>query len=225
MTPSSHSDKERDEPMKESEVFADHVEQSIGGFGGHAFRRFTHVSMTVIPFLYYLYGQDIADIVSLGAEQLVSAICILILLVEAARLRLGIVIFGQREYESDQISALAWGGLAVSLALLLAPGEGDGLDAGLYGIPLIVGMTLVDPLMGEIKRTQKNLKLAIYFGLCMSYAVWLTCHFWLGTDILAAILLAPLTVLGEIPRTKAIDDNATMVLFPLSGLLLLLPFL
>ena len=36
------------------------------------------------------------DIVSLGAEQLVSAICILILLVEAARLRLGIVIFGQK---------------------------------------------------------------------------------------------------------------------------------
>jgi len=210
---------------EESHVLADHVDHSVGGFGGHAFRRFTHVSMTAIPFVYYLYGQDVADIVSLEAQQLVSVVCILILFAEAIRIRLGIVIFGQREYEADQISALAWGGLAVSLALLLAPGEGEGLEAGIYGIPLIVGLTLVDPLMGEIKRIKKDLKLAIYFGLLMSYAVWLTCYFWLGTDIRAAILLAPLTVLGELPKTKDIDDNATMILFPLAGLMLLLPFL
>ena len=210
---------------EESHVLADHVDHSVGGFGGHAFRRFTHVSMTAIPFVYYLYGQDVADIVSLEAQQLVSVVCILILFAEAIRIRLGIVIFGQREYEADQISALAWGGLAVSLALLLAPGEGEGLEAGIYGIPLIVGLTLVDPLMGEIKRIKKDLKLAIYFGLLMSYAVWLTCYFWLGTDIRAAILLAPLTVLGELPKTKDIDDNATMILFPLAALMLLLPFL
>ncbi len=210
---------------EDSHVLADHVDHSVGGFGGHAFRRFTHVSMTAIPFVYYLYGQDVADIVSLEAQQLVSVVCILILFAEAIRIRLGIVIFGQREYEADQISALAWGGLAVSLALLLAPGEGEGLEAGIYGIPLIVGLTLVDPLMGEIKRIKKDLKLAIYFGLLMSYAVWLTCYFWLGTDIRAAILLAPLTVLGELPKTKDIDDNATMILFPLAGLMLLLPFL
>ncbi|SVE37977.1 uncharacterized protein METZ01_LOCUS490831, partial [marine metagenome] len=39
------------------------------------------------------------------------------------------------------------------------------------------------------------------------------------------ILLAPLTVLGELPRVKYIDDNATMILFPLAALLLLSPFL
>ena len=212
-------------PEEDSHVLADHVDHSVGGFGGHAFRRFTHVSMTAIPFVYYLYGQDVADIISLDAKQLVSAICLLILFAEVIRLRLGIVIFGQREYEADQISALAWGGLAVSLALLLAPGEGEGLEAGIYGIPLIVGLTMVDPVMGEIKRTKQDLRLAIYVGLAVSYTVWLGCHFWLGTEIIAAILLAPLTVLGELPKTKDIDDNATMILFPLAGLMLLLPFL
>ena len=181
--------------------------------------------MTAIPFVYYLYGQDVADIISLDAKQLLSAICLLILFAEVIRIRLGIVIFGQREYEADQISALAWGGLAVSLALLLAPGEGEGLEAGIYGIPLIVGLTMVDPVMGEIKRTKQDLRLAIYVGLAVSYTVWLGCHFWLGTEIIAAILLAPLTVLGELPKTKDIDDNATMILFPLAGLMLLLPFL
>lgn len=209
----------------DSHVLADHVDHSVGGFGGHAFRRFTHVSMTVIPFIYYLYGQDVADIISIEAKQLVSIVCFLIILTEILRLRFGIVIFGQREYEAEQISALAWGGLAVSLALLLAPGEGDGLEAGVYGIPLIVGLTLVDPVMGEIKRTKQDLRMAIYAGLVVSYFVWLGCHFWLGTDIVAAILLAPLTVLGELPKTKDIDDNATMILFPLTGLMLLLPFL
>ncbi|MEC7720525.1 MAG: hypothetical protein VYC60_01350 [Candidatus Thermoplasmatota archaeon] len=209
----------------DSHVLADHVDHSVGGFGGHAFRRFTHVSMTAIPFVFYLYGQDFADIVSLDDKQLVSAICMLILFAELIRIRLGIVIFGQREYEANQISALAWGGLAVSLALLLAPGEGEGLEAGVYGIPLIVGLTLVDPIMGEIKRIKQDLKLAIYVGLAVSYAVWVGCHFWLGTDIVAAILLAPLTVLGELPKTKDIDDNATMILFPLAGLMLLLPFI
>ena len=209
----------------DSHVLADHVDHSVGGFGGHAFRRFTHVSMTAIPFVFYLYGQDFADIVSLDDKQLVSAICMLILFAELIRIRLGSVIFVQREYEANQISALAWGGLAVSLALLLAPGEGEGLEAGVYGIPLIVGLTLVDPIMGEIKRIKQDLKLAIYVGLAVSYAVWVGCHFWLGTDIVAAILLAPLTVLGELPKTKDIDDNATMILFPLAGLMLLLPFI
>ena len=206
--------------------FVDHVGHSIGGFGGHAFRRLTHVSMASIPYLYYVHGEAISSYFSLQAREFVSAICILILIIEAVRLRSGIVIVGQREYESNQISALAWGALAVALAILIAPeGENGSMEAGKYGAPIILGMTLVDPVMGEVKRTQKNLRTAIIAGLAVSYAVWIGCHFWIGTELIAALLLAPLTVLGELPPTRAIDDNATMVLFPLFGLVLLLPFL
>jgi len=114
----------------------------------------------------------------------------------------------------------------VALAILVAPeGENGTMEAGKYGAPIILGMTLVDPVMGEIKRTQKNLRAAIFTGLIVSYTVWIGCHFWIGTELIAALLLAPLTVLGEILPTREIDDNATMVLFPLAGLVLLLPFL
>ena len=206
--------------------FVDHVGHSIGGFGGHAFRRLTHLSMASIPYLYYVHGEAISSYFSLQAREFVSAICILILIIEAVRLRSGIVIVGQREYESNQISALAWGALAVALAILIAPeGENGSMEAGKYGAPIILGMTLVDPVMGEVKRTQKNLRTAIIAGLAVSYSVWVGCHFWIGTELIAALLLAPLTVLGELPPTRAIDDNATMVLFPLFGLVLLLPFL
>ena len=209
-----------------TDVFVDHVGHSIGGMGGHAFRRLTHVSMASIPYLYYVHGSTISSYFSLQAREFVSVICVLILVTEAVRLRTGIVIVGQREYESSQISALAWGALAVALAILIAPeGENDGMGAGKYGAPIILGMTLVDPVMGEVKRKMKDLRVAIILGLVVSYAVWVGCHFWIGTELIAALLLAPLTVLGELPPTRAIDDNATMVLFPLVGLVLLLPFL
>ena len=209
-----------------TDVFVDHVGHSIGGMGGHAFRRLTHVSMASIPYLYYVHGSTISSYFSLQAREFVSAICVLILVTEAFRLRTGIVIVGQREYESSQISALAWGALAVALAILIAPeGENGGMEAGKYGAPIILGMTLVDPVMGEVKRKMKDLRAAIILGLVVSYAVWVGCHFWIGTELIAALLLAPLTVLGELPTTRAIDDNATMVLFPLVGLVLLLPFL
>ena len=209
-----------------TDVFVDHVGHSVGGMGGHAFRRLTHVSMASIPYLYYVHGERISSYFSLQAREFVSAICILILVTELVRLRTGIVIVGQREYESSQISALAWGALAVALAILIAPdGDNGTMEAGKYGAPIILGMTLVDPVMGEIKRTKKNLRTAIFTGLIVSYIVWIGCHFWIGTELIAALLLAPLTVLGEILPTREIDDNATMVLFPLAGLVLLLPFL
>ena len=139
--------------MNESEARfdIDHVEHSVGGFGGHAFRRLTHLSMAVIPILYYTRGEEIAGVFSLRPDEFVSYVFLMILIIEAIRLRFGIVIVGQREYESSQISALAWGAFAVCLALLvtgMAPfATGTGLEAGIYGIPLIFGLTFVDPLM------------------------------------------------------------------------------
>ncbi len=208
------------------DIFVDHVDHSVGGFGGHAFRRLTHISMALVPFLYYIHGDRISSWFFLDPTQFVSCFCFLILVIELVRLKTGIVIVGQREYESNQISALAWGTIAVALALLIAPeGDGSGIESGIYGIPLILGMTIVDPLMGEVKRLKRDLNMAIYLGIFVSYTIWLTCYFWIGTDLIAAILLAPLTVLGELTSSKLIDDNATMVLFPLCGLVFLSPFL
>lgn len=208
------------------DIFVDHVDHSVGGFGGHAFRRLTHISMALVPFLYYIHGDRISSWFFLDPTQFVSCFCFLILVIELVRLKTGIVIVGQREYESNQISALAWGTIAVALALLIAPeGDGSGIESGIYGIPLILGMTIVDPLMGEVKRLKRDINMAIYLGIFVSYTIWLTCYFWIGTDLIAAILLAPLTVLGELTSSKLIDDNATMVLFPLCGLVFLSPFL
>ena len=79
--------------------------------------------------------------------------------------------------------------------------------------------------MGEIKRSKKGIKFAIIGGLITSYIIWFSSSYFLGTPILASLILAPLTVIGELPTVRWIDDNATMVLLPLAILLIIEPFL
>ena len=205
----------------------DHAKHSVGGLGGHFFRRFTHVIMALIPVLYFTKGEQISDMFSLTSSQFVMFACFILILLEMIRLYFGIIIVGQREYEAKQISALAWGAFAVCLALLLSPesNSSEGMKSGIYAAPLIWGLTFVDPIMGEIKRSKKGIKAAIIGGLITSYFIWFGSSYLLGTPILASIILAPLTVLGELPSVKWIDDNATMVLLPLTILLIIEPIL
>ena len=212
--------------MEEYDVNIDHARHSVGGDYGHIFRRLIHVSMALIPVLYYVYGEEISSQLSLAPQEFVSLTCVTILLVEAIRLKSGIVIVGQREYEASQISAMAWGTFAVSISLLMAPTMGrDGIQAGVFGIPIILGLCIVDPVMGEVKRRTSGLRAAILVGGAVSYGIWMSCTLYLDTPLIATALLAPLTVIGELPRTNVIDDNATMVLIPLAGAILLNPFL
>jgi len=164
---------------------------------------------------------------SLTSSQFVMFACFILILLEMIRLYFGIIIVGQREYEAKQISALAWGAFAVCLALLLSPesNSSEGMKSGIYAAPLIWGLTFVDPIMGEIKRSKKGIKVAIIGGLITSYFIWFGSSYLLGTPILASMILAPLTVLGELPSVKWIDDNATMVLLPLTILLIIEPIL
>ena len=215
--------------MTENEIplDIDHAKHSVGGLGGHFFRRFTHVIMAIIPILYFTIGEQISNIFSLTPTQFVTLACLILVFIEMVRLYFGIIIVGQREYEAKQISALAWGAFAVCLALLLSPesNTSEGMKSGIYAAPLIWGLTFVDPIMGEIKRSKRGIKAAIIGGLFVSYTIWFSCSYFLGTPMLASIILAPLTVLGELPSVKWIDDNATMVLLPLTILLIIEPFL
>jgi len=206
-------------------VDIDHAEHSVGGAGGHWFRRLTHVGMCVIPFAYHLWGDSIAGKVSMTPSDFVIAVAGFFIVIEVIRIKFGIIIVGQREYEAKQVSALAWGAVAVCLTLILAPQEGEGLEAGKYTIPIICGLTFVDPIMGEVKRAKMGMRAAVLVGSAVSYTIWMGSVALFSTPFLAAVLLAPLTVAGEVPRVSWIDDNATMILFPLIALLLLHPLL
>ena len=222
-----NSNGEKSMTDNEIPIDIDHAKHSVGGLGGHFFRRFTHVFMAIIPILYFIKGENLADFFSLTPNELVTYACLSLVFLEMIRLYFGIIIIGQREYEAKQISALAWGAFAVCLALIISPESKnfDGLESGIYAAPLIWGLTFVDPIMGEIKRSKKGIKAAIFGGLITSYVIWLSSSYSLGSPIIASIILAPMTVLGELPTVRWIDDNATMILLPLTVLLLIEPFL
>ena len=202
----------------------DHVPASVGGLSGHLFRRIVHIAMMIIPFLYYWKGTNISEFFfDLEPKQFVSIVGFLFLLIEIARLRMGFVVFGQRDYESKQVSAFFWGGFSVCLVLLISPEYG--VQNSAFGFPLILSLTLIDPLMGELRRARfpsRNVILIGYFG---ALSIWLFSHYFLGTPLFIAPFIAGLVVASEWPRLTWIDDNATMLLIPLSFILMLEPFL
>jgi len=193
------------------------LDTSVGGMQGHILRRGVHLGMVGIPYLYFAHGESVADAVGLELPQAVAGIVLLALLLEGLRLRLGLTVFGQRDYEAHQISALAWGAVGVGFVLLLAP-----LEA--YAWPLIATLALGDPLMGELRRKEVADRQVMIYATLLIAAIWLISSFQFGTPVWLSIVIAPVSMLSEWPRLRYIDDNATMVLIPLALVLLLEPF-
>lgn len=204
--------------MSEHVELTNPVDLSIGGMNGHIFRRGIHLGMAGIPFVFFEWGQTIADKIGLEVPQLVSIIILSILTAEGIRLKLGLTIFGQREYEANQVSALAWGAFGVGLVFLLAPEKA-------YAWPLILSLALGDPFMGELRRRGTETRNVVIYSCLFISVIWIACwHFW-ATPLWLAVIFGPLCVASEWPRLRYIDDNATMTLVPLGLILVLEPFL
>jgi hypothetical protein len=213
--------------MSEIEYEVDHVKHSVGGRSGHIFRRFFHMSMAAIPWLYYVHGEALANIASLTPTQFVSLFGVSAIILEAFRMKFGILIVGQREYEKHQTSALAWGAVSIALTLVaLSPWEGSGdTHAGWLTIPIILSLTFGDPAMGEARRMGMDNRMVYAIGTFICGLIWLGCGYFLGTPYWMALLMGPLTMAAELPKLKWIDDNATMLLIPVAAVLMIAPFL
>ena len=194
------------------------VDLSVGGMSGHIFRRFFHLAMCVLPILYFEVGENVADSVGLTLDEIVASVVIIAALGEALRLKMGFTVFGQREYESQQVSALAWGALAIGLVFLITPTKA-------YAYPLILTLTFGDPFMGELRRRGVESSSVISYACVLVLAIWLLCWYMFDTPLVACLIVAPIAVFSETPRLRYIDDNATMLLIPLAVVVTLEPFL
>ena len=174
--------------------------------------------MSFLPFLYFEFGEDVADMVSLSLEQVVSCVILLAIIGEALRLRMGLTVVGQRSYEAKQVSALAWGALGVGMVFLLTPNPA-------YAYPLILSLSLGDPLLGELRRKGSSTQTVILAGVLGIAVIWAGCAYLVETPWLFVPLMAPICVAAEWPRLRYIDDNATMLLIPLAVVLIFDPFL
>ena len=204
--------------MSEQVELTNPVELSVGGMKGHLFRRSIHLGMSFLPLIYFEWGNSVSDSLGLTLPQFVSTMVFLLFAAEATRLKFGITIYGQREYEARQISALGWGAFGIGLVFLLAPTKE-------YIWPLILSLSLGDPFLGEMRRKGMDTRNVILSSTLFLFVVWVACWHFVQTQFWLAFLFAPLCVASEWPRLRYIDDNATMVLIPLGMILLLEPFL
>ena len=193
------------------------VDTSVGGMRGHLLRRGIHLGMIGIPYLYFELGDSLADGLGIELPQVVAGVVLLALVLEGLRLRMGLTVFGQRDYEANQVSALAWGAVGVGFVLLLVPHEA-------YAWPLIASLSFGDPLMGELRRKGVEDRQVMIYATLFLLLIWLASSVLFGTPMWMAFLLAPVCMLAEWPRLTYIDDNATMLLIPLALVLLLEPF-
>ena len=205
--------------MSDQVELTDPVDHSVGGMYGHLFRRGFHIGMSIIPFVYFEFGEKIADYLSITVVQVVSLLTLILVFGEAIRLKLGITIFGQRDYESHQVSALAWGGFAVGLTFLILPESPE------LVWPLILSLSLGDPFLGEIRRKGLESKSVFLWGAIFIALIWVACFYRLDTPIWMALVMGPLCVASEWPRLRWIDDNATMLLIPLAATIMLVPWM
>ena len=205
--------------MTEQVALTDPVDHSVGGVKGHLFRRAFHLAMSAIPFVYFEYGEKISDIFDLEVSQFVSAATILLIVIEAIRLKLGFTIFGQRDYEAKQVSALAWGGIAIGLTLIALPDNPE------FIWPLVLSLSLGDPFLGELRRKGIESRNVVIIGSIFIAAIWLASWNFVDTPIILVAIMGPICVAAEWPRLRWIDDNATMLLIPLFTVLLLVPWL
>ena len=193
------------------------VDTSVGGMRGHLLRRGIHLSMIGIPYLYFSHGESVAEAIGVSLAQVVAGVVLIALVLEGIRLKIGLTVFGQRDYEANQVSALAWGAVGIGFVLLLVPEEA-------YAWSLIASLALGDPLMGELRRKDIPDRQVMICATLLILAIWLVAVVQFGTPIWLAILLAPVCMISEWPRLTYIDDNATMLLIPLALVLLLEPF-
>ena len=205
--------------MSDQVELTDPVAHSVGGMYGHLFRRGFHIGMSILPFLYFEYGETISGYASMSELKFVSALIIALVTAEAVRLKFGITIFGQRDYESKQVSALAWGAFAIGLTFLTLSEYPE------LVWPLILSLSLGDPFLGEIRRAGLEPRSVFLIGTAFIMAIWLATWSLVGTPIWLAFVMAPLCVAAEWPRLRWIDDNATMLLIPLSAIIVILPWL
>ncbi len=184
--------------------------------GGHVLRRSIHLAIAGIPWLYFTHGESISELFSIEPIQLVSLVVIALVVFEAFRLKIGFTVFGQRDYEAKQVSALAWGGVAIGIALLA-------LREPEYAYPLIVSLALGDPILGELRRKEFDIKIVVGVATLALFVVWISYAIIFDSSLIIAILLPGVCVAAEWPRLRWIDDNATMIFIPLMLLLVLIP--
>ena len=173
-------------------------------------RRLVHCLVALAP-LYYLLPVELPG-VPVRRWHLLIAFFVLVMAFEALRLRRGVTFLGLRPHERNTIASFAWAAAGITAALWLMPME--------IATPVLIGMGLVDPLVGEMRRfgasppLRMSLPLLVYAMICM-ITLSLMVEGQTGAIVAVSALGAVLAVGAERLRLPGgVDDDFLMIVVP-----------
>jgi hypothetical protein len=173
-----------------------------------AVRRLTHVLIALAP-LYYSIPVDL-PYVGLRRWVLLIAFFAAVSMFEAVRLWKGVTFLGLRPHEKNQIASFAWAAAGITLVLWLFPHE--------IATAALVGMAVVDPLIGELRKTIDGrivvpVSSGVYFVLCITVLILTSDMSFLFAGALASVGAA-IAIASENLEIKYVDDDFLMAVLP-----------
>jgi len=221
---------EVNEEMVKVEVQAN-VQGTVGGTRGHIARRVYHVIVFGLAPILFFYLDDVADALDTTCVRIISVLCMIAIVMEALRLKLGVVLFAMREYEKKVISAQFWGTFGVSLIMLAAPYR-PGTETPTFkdkvwiGAPIIWSLGAVDPLIGELKHKNWGLVSRSFVGGMAALIIFVISCFTVDTPWWFCLIYPEMIVLAEYAGgVLRVDDNGLMLILPLLMTYVFLPWM
>ncbi len=172
-------------------------------------RRLVHLLIALAP-VYYLLPEDL-PVVGLDRWVLLIAFFAMVAAIEAIRLPKGILVFGMRPHEKNQIASFVWAAAGITAALWLFPHD--------IATATLIGMAFVDPLAGELRlhavATSPRLMASTvtYLGICLVVLV-LAQDRGLSTTLLMSSIGAVVAVASEHFKSRYLDDDFLMLVAP-----------
>ena len=183
-----------------------HASQTSGGICGHWLRRFIHLSIIIYPWLYYSYGQTVADFLQVSQRGAVIVIVIAMLALELIRICFGLTVWGQRQHETRQLSSFAWTVLGVAVAVLMLPFH--------YAFIVVLTTAIIDPLVGEFRARGFSAWIVELIGLVVAWLIWFAAAYGFGVAWWWVIIMPPVILAVEWPSFTWVDDNFLMMVVP-----------
>ncbi len=168
-------------------------------------RRIIH-SMTWIVLVYYLIPDPLFGYPRKGFLAIVVGI---VLFFEGLRLYFGFKVYGMREYEERQLASYAWATIAAAITLLFFPMH--------LAILCLVGMGIVDPMIGELQDREPGLYPTLPFLTWCLFAILILSLLTDHTTVMIVILSlvgSTSAIIAEYPTLK-VDDDFLMIIVPL----------
>ena len=171
----------------------------------HLFRRVFHLVSPV--FLAYYWVPDPLP-GGVAREALLILFVATAMAIEVVRIALRIPIFGMRGYESERISAYAWGTMGLLLGFLLFP--------MILVIPVFCGMAWIDPLCAWSRKAKIYPWLpAIGYAAVFAGLLFAQRALAIAEVVAFTAIAVPLAILSEYPDLRWIDDDFLMTVVPL----------